>query len=85
MPLKKKQIGLILALIAIASFAAWPVWMWMIREKANAALIARTQALVDKNPDLKPAWDDAMKDEVLTRDEAKGIIESAGETLGPDE
>ncbi len=85
MPLKKKQIGLILALIAIASFAAWPFWMWMIQEKANAALITRTQALVDKNPNLKPAWDGAMKDEVLTRDEAKEIIESAGETLSPDE
>lgn len=85
MRINKMQIGVVLTLIAIASFAAWPFWMWMIQEKANAALIARTQALVDKNPELKPAWDDAMKDEVLTRDEAKGIIESAGETLGPDE
>lgn len=85
MRINKMQIGVVLTLIAIASFVAWPFWMWMIQEKANAALIARTQALVNKKPELKPAWDDAMKDEVLTRDEAKGIIESAGETLGPDE
>jgi hypothetical protein len=79
------QIGVVLTLIAVASFAAWPFWMWMFQEKANAALMARTKALVDKNPELKPAWDQALKDEVLTRNEAKSIIESAGETLGPDE
>ena len=82
---KWMQIGVVLTLIAVASFAAWPFWMWMFQEKANAALIARTQALVEKKPELKSAWDAAMKDDVLTRDEAKEIIESAGETLGPDE
>lgn len=69
----------ILALVAMVSFSAWPLWGWLNMKKANAALIARTQALVEKNPHLKPAWKIAMQDGVLTHEEAKEIVEGAGE------
>jgi hypothetical protein len=40
---------------------------------------------VEKHPELKPDYDKAMEDGVLSYDEAKEILEKAGETVGPDE
>jgi hypothetical protein len=37
-------------------FAGWPFRDWIEKRAANAAVRARTEALVDKNPQLKPAW-----------------------------
>ncbi len=72
-------------LVAIVSFSAWPLWKRVSVKHANAALEARTRALVEKHPELRPAWNIAMQDGVLTRDEAKEIVEGAGERLNPDE
>jgi hypothetical protein len=36
------------------------------------------------HPELKPDYDKAMEDGVLSYDEAKKILEKAGETVGPD-
>jgi hypothetical protein len=75
----------ILCLVAILSFSAWPLWKRLHSKHASVALEARTRALVEKHPELKPAWDIAMQDGVLTTEEAKVIVEAAGEKLGPGE
>jgi hypothetical protein len=67
--------------MAMAFFAGWPFWKWLDKHAANAAVQARTRALVDKNPQLKTAWDVAMQDGVLTGPEAKIIVEAAGEKM----
>lgn len=76
-----KVVGAVLALMAMSFFAGWPVWKWVNLRAASAAVRAQTQALVDKNPQLKPAWDIALQDEVLTLPEAKIIVEAAGEKI----
>lgn len=78
-------IGVIICLVALASFAAWPIWNRIATKEASAALSQRTKATVDKKPELKPSWDEAMNDGKLTQDEARDILEKAGETVGPDE
>lgn len=80
-----KQVGVVLALMAMAFFAGWPFWKWVDKKAANATLEARARALVEKNPQLEPAWTIAMQDEVLTRPEAKVIVEASGETVGEEE
>ena len=57
--------------MAMAFFAGWPFWTWL-DAKAVAALRRRTETLVEKNPQLKPAWDVALHDGVLTWPEAEG-------------
>jgi hypothetical protein len=82
---RTKQVGVVLGLVAVLCFAAWPMYRWLIVQKAvSAALYERTKALVDRNPQLRPAWDEAMQDGVLTWPEAKAIIERAGETVDPE-
>lgn len=78
-------IGAILGLMAMLSFTAWPVWKWLTIKSVSAALQERTKLLVEKNPQLRPAWDKAMQDGVLTWPEAKDIVESAGETVEPEQ
>lgn len=82
---RTKAIGLVLALVAIASFAAWPLWRWLNLKQANAALAARAQALAEKDAKLKAAWQKAMEDEFLSQEEAEAIVVSAGETVTPEE
>jgi hypothetical protein len=77
--------GAILALIAMVFFVSWPAWKWILVKPVSAKVYERTQAAVEKNPRLKPAWDIALQDGVLTREEAKVILESAGEKVEPDE
>jgi hypothetical protein len=79
-----KQFGIVLCLVAIVSFSLWPLWEWLSRKSASAALQERTRALVEKHPDLKPAWNIAMQDGVLTWAEAKEILEAKGEKVDPE-
>lgn len=82
---RKKQIGVVLGLVAIVCFvAAWPIYKWLTIKAANPHLFERTKTLVEKNPQLKPDWDRAMQDNVLTESEAKEIVEKAGEKLEPE-
>ena len=67
--------------MAMAFFAAWPFWKWVNAKAVDAALRARTQALVEKNPQLQPAWAIAIQDDVLTLPEATVIVEAAGEKI----
>jgi hypothetical protein len=78
------QVGAVLGLISIVFFTAWPIWKWIKFPPASAALYARVQAQVQKEPKLKLAWDVALQDEVLTHQEAKAIMESVGEKVEPE-
>jgi hypothetical protein len=71
--------------MAMAAFAAWPIWQWLSVKAVSRSLHERTEALVKKNPQLEPAWAIAMQDDVLTMPEAKVIVEAAGEKVSPDE
>jgi len=66
-------------------FLFWPVGEKISNKAASAELYRRTKALVDKNPQLRPAWDKALEDGVLTWPEAKEIVEKAGEKLEPEQ
>jgi hypothetical protein len=80
-----KLIGAILTLLAVFSLTAWPLWKWLILKEASARLKENTRALVEKNPQLRPDWDKAMEDGVLTKSEAKAIFEKAGQKMDPEE
>ncbi|HMO83349.1 MAG TPA: hypothetical protein PKC18_00365 [Lacipirellulaceae bacterium] len=80
-----KQFAAVLALAAMVSFGAWPLWRYLYVRSASAELHGRTKALVDANPQLQAAWTIALLDDVLTVAEAKVIVESAGEQLKDDE
>jgi hypothetical protein len=71
-------LGTVLTLLALLPFLFWPL------KKASPALIERTRKVVEVHPELKPDYDKAMEDGVLSYDEAKKILEKAGETVGPD-
>jgi hypothetical protein len=72
-------------LLALLPFVGWPVYKKLTLNKAGPALIERTTKAVEKHPELKPDYDKAMEDGVLTYDEAKAILEKAGEAVGPNE
>jgi hypothetical protein len=74
-----------LTLLALLPFLGWPVYKMLTLKKASPALIERTKKAVEKHPELKADYDKAMEDGVLSYDEAKQILEKAGETVGPDE
>ena len=82
---RTKQVAVILMLVAIVSFSAWPVWKWLHPKPVSTALFERTKALVEKNPQLQPTWDKAMRDGVLTWPEARDIWERAGEKVEPEQ
>jgi hypothetical protein len=82
---RSKQIGLTFALLAMIIFGTWPFWKKLYLRNASPTLTERTQTLVAAQPQLKPMWDDAMEDEVLTRAEAVEIVEKAGEKVSDEE
>lgn len=74
----------ILCLVALTSFSLWPMWVWMSTKAVNASIEAKTRAAVQKHPELRPALAIALHDGVLTRPEAKEILEAAGEKIDPE-
>ena len=52
---KTKYVGAVLALVAMAFFAAWPFWKWVSLRPVRNELRARAESLVEKNPQLQPA------------------------------
>jgi hypothetical protein len=70
--------------LALLPFVGWPLYKKLTFKKASPALIEQTRKAVEKDPKLKPHYDKAMEDGVLSYDEAKEILEKAGETVGPD-
>jgi len=81
---RTKTAGVILCLMAMSFFAALPFWKWIGARAVSATMQARTKALVESHPQLQPAWDVAMQDDVLTYPEATVIIEAGGETVQPE-
>jgi hypothetical protein len=78
-------IGVVLVLLALLPFVAWPIWKGLAIKRVSAAVFEKTKALVDQKPELKPMWDDAMDDGVLTFSEAQAIWERAGKKLEREE
>jgi hypothetical protein len=76
--------GAILGLVAMVFLLSWPAWKWIKFRPVSVSMYERTKAAVEKNPRLQPAWDIAMQDGVLTWEEAKVILESAGEKAEPE-
>jgi len=77
---RSKQIWAFVALVAMGgAIVAWPLYKKSRLKAVSAAVMERTKKAVEKNPDLKPDWDKAMEDGVLTWPEAKAILEKAGE------
>jgi hypothetical protein len=81
---RTKQIGVVLCLVAVVCFASWPVYRWLTIKAVSAELYERTKAVVERNPQLRPAWDKALEDGVLTWSEAREILERAGERVDPE-
>lgn len=79
---RTRLIGVVAALAAIAIFATWTFWK-ALKVEASAALRERTRAAVQQDPDLQPAWDKALQDDVLTESEANEILQQAGEKTTP--
>ena len=77
--------GTVLTLLALLPFLGWPLYKKLTLKRASPALIERTRKAVEKHPELKPDYDKAMEDGVLSYEEAKEILEKAGETVGSDE
>ena len=77
--------GTVLTFLALLAFVGWPLYKKLTLKKASPALIERTRKGVEKHPELKPDYDKAMEDGVLSYDKAKEILEKAGETVGPDD
>jgi hypothetical protein len=73
--------GAILALVAMVSFSLWPLWQWLSMRAATAEVQARVQALAEKDPKLMAALKIALMDGTLTPEEAKEIVEAAGEKV----
>ena len=72
--------------LALLGFLGGPtLYKKLTLKKASPALIEQTRKVVEKHPELKPDYDKAMEDGVLSYDKAKEILEKAGETVGPDE
>jgi len=78
-------VGTVVTFVALIPFVGWPIYKYLTLRKASVAMIERTTKAVEKHPELKPDYDKAMEDGVLTYDEAKEILQKAGETVGPDE
>lgn len=83
---RTKQLGVVVGILAICAFVGWrPIVRWLYDNSVSAATQERTQSLVEGNPQLQPAWQKAMQDNVLTWPEAKAILEQGGEKVGADE
>lgn len=82
---RTKQIGVVVGIVAIVFLATWPFWKSLYIRSASNALRERARLLVEQNPQLQAAWDQALQDKVLTRPEATQIVEQAGEKVGPEE
>jgi hypothetical protein len=83
---RSKKIVAVVALLAIAMFVvAWPIYKKYSVRAVSPSLLERTRKVVEKNPQLRPDWDNAMEDGVLTWPEAKSILEKAGEKVEPED
>lgn len=64
-------------IVAMVSFSLAPLWQWINLKTASAEMERQARAAHEKYPHLKPAWNIAMHDGVLTEAEAKEILDAA--------
>ncbi len=82
---RTKTTWVILSLLAMGVFiASWPLYKMFAIQQASIALQERTKAAVEKQPHLRPDYDKAMSNGTLSYDEAKAILEKAGEKVEPE-
>lgn len=77
MTAETKKWGAILAIVAMISFGAWPIWKAMYFNAATPAIQERANQLAASNPSLKTALDVAMVDGILSQGEAELIVAGA--------
>jgi hypothetical protein len=83
---RAKKTWAVIALLAMAcAIVGWPIYKKLSLKAASAAMMERTKEAVDKNPQLKPDWDKAMEDGVLTEEEANAILEKARQKVEPND
>ena len=60
------------------------LWAWydLTTKPANERIQAGVQQIIQKEPSLRPMYDAAMKDGVLTTSEAARIVNKANELKG---
>jgi hypothetical protein len=73
---RTKQAGVILTLVAMVSFAAWPFWKALYFNVASTALQNQATELAGQNPALQVALKVALVDGILTESEAQLIVDS---------
>jgi len=71
-----------LVVLAVLVFAGWRVWSRANGRPASEALHQKIKVLVDKKPDLRPSYDRAMEDGVLTIGEARAILDERHLAVG---
>jgi len=77
--MKKKILQtLVIAIAVIVGIGVW-VWHDLNTKPANDRIQAGIKAIVAKEPSLKPAYNEALKDGVLTTLEANAILKKAEE------
>jgi WD40 repeat protein len=77
---RTKLIALIVAGTIVAALAGWRAWDRVQNNPASEALHQRVKELLAERHDLRPSYDRAMEDGVLTRAEAQAILEAAEKT-----
>jgi hypothetical protein len=83
---RSKQVLAVLAFVVTACLiVAWPMYKKYRITPASTTLMEPTKKAVEKHPELKPDWDKAMEDGVLTYPVAKAILEKAGEQVEPED
>jgi uncharacterized protein YpmB len=78
-----RQIGAVLALVAMVIFASGSFWYWLQNKAVSAAIQERAADIVQRHPELQAAWEKALEDQVLNQSEAQEIAKAAGESLEP--
>jgi hypothetical protein len=76
-----KQVGAVLALLAMFVFAAWPLGKWLHVKNVDALTRARVESLVAGKPEFLPALQAALENGDLSEDEARVLFALFGETL----
>lgn len=77
------QVGAVLALVAMASFGAWPFWKYLYVRAADAELQRRATELAAQQPHVQLALAVALQDDVLTESEATAIVAGADDAPPP--
>jgi len=74
-----KHVGVFLGVVAVTAFVfGRAIYKNLSLGAASAESHERARAAVEKTPALKPDWDKALEDDMLTQVEADDILRKAG-------